>query len=67
VTAERAIHIAIFVFLLIGLSSVSAWVSYAYLHDLILEIAGIALSWGVILLALYVSFSALQWDWWNVK
>ena len=30
-TAERAIHFAIFVFLLIGLSSLSAWVSYTYL------------------------------------
>jgi hypothetical protein len=67
-TAERAIHLAIFVFLLIGLSSVSAWASYTYLHDtLILEIAGIALSWGLILLVLYVGFSALEWDWWTIK
>jgi polyferredoxin len=67
-TAERAIHLAIFVFLLIGLSSVSAWASYTYLHDtLILEIAGIALSWGLILLVLYVGFSALEWDWWTRK
>ena len=67
-TAERAIHLAIFVFLLIGLSSVSAWASYTYLHDtLILEIAGIALSWGLVLLVLYVGFSALEWDWWTIK
>ena len=67
-TAERAIHLAIFVFLLIGLSSVSAWASYTYLHDtLILEIAGVALSWGLILLVLYVGFSALHWDWWTRK
>jgi hypothetical protein len=31
---------------------------------LILEIAGIALSWGIILLVLYVSFTKLEWDWW---
>ncbi len=65
-TAEKAIHFAIFVFMLIGLSSLSAWVSYTYLHDtLILEIAGMALSWGTILLVLYVSFSRAHWDWWG--
>jgi hypothetical protein len=67
-TAERAIHFAIFVFLLVGLGSVSAWVSYTYLGGtLILEIAGIALSWGVILLVLYASFSVLKWDWWSTR
>jgi hypothetical protein len=65
-TAEKAIHFAIFVFLLIGLSSLSAWVSYTYLQNtLILEIAGMALSWGTILLVLYVSFSRAHWDWWS--
>jgi len=68
VTAERAIHFAIFVFLLIGLSSLSAWVSYTYLQNtLILEIAGMALSWGTILLILYVAFSVAHWDWWSRK
>lgn len=55
-----------FTFILIGLCSLSAWVSYAYLQNtLSLEIAGIALSWGVILLVLYVSFKMLKWDWWT--
>lgn len=62
---ERAIHIGIFVFLLIGLCSLSAWISYAYLTELILRIAAIALSWGVTLLILYVGFKALHWDWWS--
>ncbi len=62
---ERAIHIGIFVFLLIGLCSLSAWISYAYLTELILQIAVIALSWGVTLLILYVGFKALHWDWWS--
>jgi hypothetical protein len=67
-TAEKAIHFAIFVFMLIGLSSLSAWVAYTYLHDnLILEIAGMALSWGTILLVLYVSFNRARWDWWSRK
>jgi hypothetical protein len=65
-TAERAIHFAIFVLLLMGLGSVSAWASYAYLHEtLILEVAGITLSWGTILLVLYVGFARLRWDWWS--
>jgi hypothetical protein len=65
---ERAIHFAMFVLILIGLCSVSAWVSYAYLSGtLILEIAGIALSWGMILLVLYVSFTKLKWDWWTER
>jgi hypothetical protein len=43
-------------------------VSYAYLGGtLILEIAGIALSWGTILLILYVGFTKLRWDWWTQR
>jgi hypothetical protein len=57
-----------FVLILIGLCSVSAWVSYAYLSGtLILEIAGIALSWGIILLVLYVTFTKLEWNWWTER
>lgn len=66
-TAERAIHVAIFVLAVIGLSSVSAWACYRFLDELILRIAGIALSWGTILLVLYVSFKRLEWDWWSQK
>jgi hypothetical protein len=62
---ERAIHVAIFIFLLIGLCSLSAWISYAYLKELVLQIAAIALSWGVTLLVLYVGFKALNWEWWT--
>jgi len=65
-TTERAIHFAMFALLLVGLCGVSAWASYSYLHgELILEVAGIALSWGVILLVLYLGFKKLNWDWWS--
>jgi len=67
VAAERAIHFAIFALLLIGLCAVSAWVCHTYLPELILQIAGIALSWGVILLVLYTSFIKLHWQWWSKK
>jgi len=54
-----------FVLLLVGLCGISAWASYFYVpHDL-LKIAGIALSWGVALLVLYVGFKKLNWDWWS--
>jgi hypothetical protein len=62
---ERVIHAAMFILLLIGLCSLSAWVSHAYLTDLVLQVAALALSWGTILLVLYVSFTVLKWDWWT--
>lgn len=62
---EKAIHIAIFFFLLIGLCSLAAWISYAYLNQLILQVAAIALSWGVTILVLYVGFKTLHWEWWT--
>ncbi|HEY4675295.1 MAG TPA: hypothetical protein VIH48_04490 [Candidatus Bathyarchaeia archaeon] len=64
-TVERTIHIAMFILLLVGLWSVSAWISYTYLNNPILQVAGITLSWGVILVVLYLSFKKLDWDWWG--
>jgi hypothetical protein len=64
--AERIIHIAVFVLLLIGFWSLSAWASLTYLNaNIILEIAGFTLSWGVILLVLYLGFKKLGWNWWS--
>jgi hypothetical protein len=62
---ERAIQVTTFILLLVGLCALSAWVSYEYLHELVLQIAAVALSWGVTLLVLYVGFKALGWDWWS--
>jgi hypothetical protein len=64
VTAERVIHAAVFTLLLVGLCAVAGWASFQ-IEDLILKIAGIALSWGIILLALYVAFRKLKWQWWD--
>ena len=63
--AERAIHAAVFALLLIGLWTVSGWVSYQYINDIVLKVASITLSWGIILLALYVGFRKLDWRWWS--
>lgn len=54
-----------FTLLLIGLGGMSAWASSAYVPNDLLKIAGIALSWGVILLVLYAGFKKLNWDWWS--
>lgn len=64
---EKAIHFAMFILILVGLCGVSAWASYFYLNavNLMLEVAGIALSWGLILLVLYLGFKQLDWDWWS--
>ena len=67
-TAERIIHASIFVLLLVGLSALSLWGIFNYLNlqnNLILVVASVPLSWGVILLAMYVSFNKLGWKWWS--
>jgi hypothetical protein len=64
-TAENAIHIAMFILILVGLCGISAWASYTYVDIYLLKIAGIALSWGVILLVLYLGFKKLNWTWWD--
>jgi hypothetical protein len=65
-TAERVIHASIFFLLLVGLTVLSAWISYIYLkYNFILVFAAIMFSWGVILLALYLSFKKLGWEWWS--
>jgi len=65
-TTERAIHFAMFILLLVGLCAISAWASYSYLSgNVVLEVAGIALSWGLILLVLYLGFKKLDWNWWG--
>ena len=65
VPGERAIHLAMFILLLVGLCGISAWASYTYVGNDLLKIAAIALSWGVILLILYVGFKKLEWNWWS--
>ncbi|MGD0159241.1 MAG: hypothetical protein ABSB89_02975 [Candidatus Bathyarchaeia archaeon] len=62
---ETAIHIGIFILLLVGLCGISGWIIYASTTNGLLIIAGIALSWGIILLALYTIFNALKWKWWE--
>jgi hypothetical protein len=62
---ERAIHFVTFSLVLVGLCGLSAWTSYAYVTNDLLKIASIALSWGIILIILYLGFKKLDWDWWS--
>jgi hypothetical protein len=65
-TAERLIHASIFVLLFLGLTVLIGWASYNYLQsNLILVIGSISLAWGIILLAMYLSFKRLGWEWWS--
>jgi pantothenate kinase len=64
-TGERAIHVVIFLLVLIGLCGISGWIIYVSTENNLLRIAGIALGWGIILLALYAGFRALNWKWWE--
>lgn len=62
---ERVIHAAVFILLLVGLWTLAGWANNNYVEDIVLKIAGLALSWGIILLALYLSFKKLNWRWWT--
>ncbi|MCL2358532.1 MAG: hypothetical protein LBH74_00295 [Nitrososphaerota archaeon] len=66
--AERLIHASIFMLLLAGLATLCVWVISSYIpfeDNMILFIASLPLSWGIILLSMYLSFSKLGWKWWN--
>jgi hypothetical protein len=64
-TTERAIHFTMFILLVIGFFGVSVWAGYRYVSDYLLILASIALSWGIILVILYVIFEKLDWSWWH--
>jgi hypothetical protein len=62
---ERAIHIMIFILVLIGLGGISGFIIFTSTQDSLLRIAGTALCWGTILLAMYAIFRMLDWKWWE--
>jgi hypothetical protein len=65
-TGERVIHASIFILLLVGLTVLTAYLSYTYLQkNLILVVGAIPLAWGIILLAMYLGFKKADWKWWS--
>jgi hypothetical protein len=56
--------------LLVGLGALSVWAVFTVippLENIILVIATVPLSWGIILLAIYLSFNKLGWKWWSYQ
>jgi len=67
--AERVIHATIFILLMAGLATLCLWAILDYIPfetNKILFIAILPLSWGIILLVMYLSFSKLGWKWWEL-
>ncbi|MGA3111704.1 MAG: hypothetical protein ABSE15_06680 [Candidatus Bathyarchaeia archaeon] len=65
-SGERFIYAGIFFLLFVGLAIFGGWGVYTALHNnMVLAFAGIALICGIILLALYVVFKQLSWEWWS--
>jgi len=66
--AERVIHASIFFLLLAGVATLCIWAISIYISfqdSLILFIAMVPLSWGLLLLALYLVFRKMDWKWWS--
>jgi hypothetical protein len=62
---EKALQAVIFILILAGLAGISTWAINAYVTSSLLLVAGTALSWGLILLVLFVVFRELKWEWWT--
>lgn len=65
--AERVIHASIFCLLLAGVAALCFWATSNYVSfqdNLSLFIATVSLSWGILLLVLYLVFSKMDWKWW---
>ena len=64
---ERAIHFLMFIFILIGLWGVSAYICIAYLvpSSGLLGYAVMLLVWGAILAAMYLVFKFQDFAWWE--
>jgi phosphatidylserine synthase len=64
---EKIIYSAVFLLFLIGACGLTAYAFYAVIKDLYSPVfyAGIAITWGVILLVLYLVFERQDWKWWS--
>jgi hypothetical protein len=62
---KNAIYFFIFVFILVGVFGITAWVALDQLEGTILSYAVIAFIWGITLAILYLIFDKAGWDWWG--
>ncbi len=61
---KNAIYFFIFIFILVGVYGIMAWVALDQL-DAPLSYAVIAFLWGITLAILYLAFDKAGWDWWE--
>jgi len=63
-TVKTAIYFFVFVFILVGVFGISAWVALQNIESP-LSYAVIAFLWGITLAILYLAFEKADWDWWE--
>jgi hypothetical protein len=64
-TVKNAIYFFAFIFMLVGVFGITAWVTLDQLEGTPLSYAAIAFLWGATLVVLYVAFDKAGWDWWE--
>jgi glycerol uptake facilitator-like aquaporin len=64
-SVKNAIYFFVFVFILVGVFGISAWVALDQLKGTPLSYAAIAFIWGIALAVLYLAFDKAGWDWWG--
>jgi hypothetical protein len=62
---KNAIYFFIFVFILVGVFGITAWVALDQFEGAVLSYAVIAFIWGITLAILYLIFDKAGWDWWS--
>ncbi len=62
---RNAIYFFIFVFILLGVYGITAWVALDNVSSP-LSFAVIAFVWGIALAVLYLAFDKAGWDWWGI-
>jgi hypothetical protein len=63
-TVRSAIYFFVFIFILVGVFGITAWVAVDQV-DTPLSYAVIAFLWGITLAILYLAFDKAGWDWWG--
>ncbi len=63
-TVKSAIYFFVFVFILVGVFGITAWVALNQVNPP-LSYAVIAFLWGITLAILYLAFDKSGWDWWE--
>jgi hypothetical protein len=63
-TVKTAIYFFVFVFILLGVFGISAWVTFHNIESP-LSYAVIAFLWGITLAILYLAFEKADWEWWG--